>query len=54
MSNYTVNDVVDRVWNDSGDESAKESDEDYSDECESSEHDALLGNFFAYSVRPKF
>ena len=40
MSNYTVNDVADRVWNDSGDESAEESDEDYSDECESSEHDA--------------
>ena len=39
MSNYTVNDVLDRVWNDSGDESAEESD-DYSDECESSEYDA--------------
>ena len=45
MSRYTVNDVLDRVWNDSGfeedisdNEFDEESDEDYRDESECSGH----------------
>ena len=39
MNKYAVNDVLDRVWNDSGYESAEESDKDYTDEYESKQHD---------------
>lgn len=49
MARYTVNEVLDRLWNKSGDEEdissdefeeSDENDEDYMDESESSDHDS--------------
>ena len=46
LSKNTVRDVLDRVWNDSGDESPEKSDKDYNNECNTYTVRLLTDSFY--------